>query len=595
MNGFVAMIEKWQPAFKKLAANKYLSSIRDGFIALMPIVLFSSLFLLIANIPLIWGYHLPTGLNDALNKFYNYSMGLMGMLAAGTVAKALGQKLNLELSKTNQMPITAVQFTANIAYFMAVVDPVMTKTGVNAGINFASGYMGTKGLIAAFVVGFIVPNIYKFCFKRNLTVKMPPQVPQNISDAFKNVIPFAFATTFFWLFDIVFRALTSQNLAEWIINVLAPIFSAADSWGGLALIYGAMPFFWFIGIQGPSVVEPAIAATQYANADTNMALFKAGEHATHILTYGTQYFVATLGGTGATLMVTLLFAFFAKSKQLKAVGRAASVPVFFGVNEPILFGAPLILNPTFFFPMIVAPILNVWLFKFFVEVLNMNSFIAYMPFTMPGPIGLPLCTGFAPLAFVLAILLLVVDTIIYYPFFKAYDIATYKDELAAEAAEGAANVQSTQTESNTLTANTAASTLETAKKPEEKKTEQAPVQANNGDIPLDKVKDGKTLNVLVLCAGGGTSGILANALTKLGQNNNLPIESIGKAYGTHSDLLPDMDIVILAPQMDTMEDELRKETSQYDAKMIKTSGRQYIDWTQHAEKALKAIIDEINE
>ncbi len=370
MNRFVELIASWQPAFKKLAANKYLASIRDGFIALMPIVLYSSIFLLIANIPLIWGQHLPTGLNDSLNKFYNYSMGLMGMLAAGTVAKALGQKLNLELPKINQMPITAVQFTANIAYFMAVVDPVITKNGVNAGINFASAYMGTKGLIAAFLVGFIVPNIYKFCFKRDITIKMPPQVPQNISDAFKNVIPFAIATTFFWLFDIVFRALTNQNLAEWIINVLSPIFKAADSWGGLALIYGAMPFFWFIGIQGPSVVEPAIAATQYANADANMALFKMGEHATHILTYGTQYFVATLGGTGATLMITLLFAFRSKSKQLKAVGRAASIPVFFGVNEPILFGAPLILNPTFFFPMIVAPILNVWLFKFFVEFLN---------------------------------------------------------------------------------------------------------------------------------------------------------------------------------------------------------------------------------
>lgn len=585
MNHFVAMIEKWQPAFKRLAANKYLASIRDGFIALMPIVLFSSIFLLIANIPLIWGYHLPTGLNDALNKFYNYSMGLMGMLAAGTVAKALGQKLNLELPKTNQMPITAVQFTANIGYFMAVVDPVITKSGVNAGINFASGYMGTKGLIAAFLVGFIVPNIYKFCFKRDITIKMPPQVPQNISDAFKNVIPFAISTTFFWLFDIVFRAATNQNLAEWIINVLSPIFRAADSWGGLALIYGAMPFFWFIGIQGPSIVEPAIAATQYANADANMVLFKAGEHATHILTYGTQYFVATLGGTGATLMITLLFAFVAKSKQLRAVGRAASIPVFFGVNEPILFGAPLILNPTFFFPMIVAPILNVWLFKFFVEYLNMNSFIAYMPFTMPGPIGLPLCTGFAPLSFVLAIVLLVVDTIVYYPFFKAYDIATYKDEQAALAAEGAGT-------------DTAAPVSEQKNASAEKKEQpKAVVQDGNASgnpIPLDKVKDGQSLNVLVLCAGGGTSGILANALTKLGESKNLPIQSVGKAYGTHNQLLPDMDVVVLAPQMDTMEDELRKETSQNNAKMIKTSGRQYIDWTQHAEKALQAIIDEIN-
>jgi PTS system lactose-specific IIC component len=221
----------------------------------------------------------------------------------------------------------------------------------------------------------------------------------------------------------------------------------------------------------------------------------------------------------------------------------------------------------------------------------MNSFIAYMPFTMPGPIGLPLCTGFAPLSFVLAPLLLIVDTIVYYPFFKAYDLATYKDELATAEAEGIAAGTGGTAEKTIGTSATGKAEKESPVKTGPKAN---PSQQNAGDIPLNKLKDGKTLNVLVLCAGGGTSGILANALNKLGQEKGLPIASIGKAYGTHGQLLPDMDIVVLAPQMDTMEDELKKETSQNNAKMLKTNGRQYIDWTQHAEKALKAIIDEIN-
>ena len=109
-----------------------------------------------------------------------------------------------------------------------------------------------------------------------------------------------------------------------------------------------MAFFWFIGIHGPSIVEPAVAAIYITNVEMNFQFYQNGEHAPKILSQGLQYFVATLGGTGATLVITLMFAFLAKSKQLKTMGRASAVPVLFGVNEPILFGAPLVLNPIFF-------------------------------------------------------------------------------------------------------------------------------------------------------------------------------------------------------------------------------------------------------
>ena len=116
--------------------------------------------------------------------------------------------------------------------------------------------------------------------------------------------------------------------------------------------------------------------------------------------------MATLGGTGATLVITLMFAFLAKSKQMRTIGRASSIPVLFGVNEPILFGAPIVLNPVFFIPFILTPIVNVWLFKFFVDVLGMNGFIYNLPWTTPGPLGLILGTGFAALSFVLMPILL---------------------------------------------------------------------------------------------------------------------------------------------------------------------------------------------
>ena len=157
----------------------------------------------------------------------------------------------------------------------------------------------------------------------------------------------------------------------------------------------AFAFFWFVGIHGPSIVEPAIAAITYANLEANLHLLQAGEHADKVITPGTQMFVVTMGGTGSTLVVPFMFMWLTKSKRNKAIGRASVVPTFFGVNEPILFGAPLVLNPVFFIPFIFAPIVNVWIFKFFVDVIGMNSFSIFLPWTTPGPLGIVMGTGFA--------------------------------------------------------------------------------------------------------------------------------------------------------------------------------------------------------
>ncbi|CAJ1173703.1 lactose/cellobiose PTS transporter subunit IIB [Companilactobacillus nantensis] len=567
MNTIVKQIEKAQPFFKKLSANIYLQAVRDGFISLMPIIIFSSLFILVSAVPNIWGFYWPTNVNDGLMKIYNYSMGVLSLMAAANVARALTKSLNLRLPKINQIPTASVMFASQIAFLLVAVDPFTNKLG----LYFTEGYMGTKGLLAAFLVGFIVPNLYYFCFKNHITIKMPDQVPQNISSAFANIIPFALSTSFFGLFDVFFRMATGTNLAAWIIQVLAPLFTAADGYFGLAIVYGAMAFFWFIGIQGPSIVEPAVTAIYLTNVETNMKVFQAGGHATNILAQGTQYFVATLGGTGATLVITYMFALWAKSKELKAVGRAAAIPVTFGVNEPILFGAPLILNPVFFIPFIGAPILNVWLFKIFVDHFGMNGFIYNLPWTTPGPIGLYMGVGFSIQALILVVALLAMDTVVYYPFFKAYDMQKVAEE--AEKDQVASVEGSSDDSSNVAT--------------------DAVVATAAGDIPLGLTKDKKNLNILVICAGGGTSGILANALNKMAKEKDLPVEAAAAAYGAHSDLLPDMDVTVLAPQMDAMKDSLKQEADKSDVKMITTTGKQYIDLTRHADKALSFIIDKL--
>ncbi|EOF61574.1 PTS system, lactose-specific IIC component [Enterococcus hirae EnGen0127] len=545
MNAMIKRIEKMKPFFEKISNNSYLRAIRDGFISLIPVILFSSFFLLVAYVPNAFNFHWGEEIESILMKAYNGSMGILGILMAATVTKSLTENFNTKLPKTNQINSTSTMIAAFIGFLIVGVDSLEG--------GFASDYMGTKGLMTAFIVGFIVPNIYRFCVSKNLTVKMPEEVPGNISQTFKDLIPITLSTVFFWGFDLGFRNLVGSGFSEKLIELFQPIFSAADGYFGLALIFGAMAFFWFVGIHGPSIVEPAVAAIYITNVEMNFQLYQSGEHAPKILSQGLQYFVATLGGTGATLVITLMFAFLAKSKQLKTMGRASAIPVLFGVNEPMLFGAPIVLNPIFFIPFILAPILNVWIFKFFVEVLDMNGFIYNLPWTTPGPVGLILGTGFAGLSIVLMIVLLTVDFAIYYPFFKAYD----NELLVKEKEIGHGD----QLESTTV-----------------KPAVVSPAFA--------KQKNDQT-NVLVLCANGATSSMLANAIKKGAKELSIGVDATAMAYGQHKDQIGEFDLIILAPQMASMLEELRESAKDHKTQTVSTTGIEYV-------KLAKAPTDAVN-
>ncbi|HEM3551345.1 MULTISPECIES: lactose-specific PTS transporter subunit EIIC [Streptococcus] len=555
MNKLIEFIEKGKPFFEKISRNPYLRAIRDGFIAAMPVILFSSIFLLVAFVPNIFGFTWSDEAVAAIMKPYGYTMGIVAVLVAGTTAKSLTDAFNRQLPKTNQINFISTMI-ASISGFL-----LLASDGIEGG--FANGYMGTKGLLTAFLAAFITVNIYKVCVKNNVTIRMPDEVPPNVSQAFKDVIPYALSIFVLYGIDLVTRQFLGTNVAEAILKLFEPLFTAADGYVGITIIFGAYALFWFVGIHGPSIVEPAIAAITYANIETNFQLLQAGQHADKILTSGTQMFIVTMGGTGATLVVPFMFMWLTKSKRNKAIGRASVVPTFFGVNEPILFGAPLVLNPVFFVPFILAPIANVWIFKFFVDTLKMNSFSVNLPWTTPGPLGIVMGTNFAPLAFALAILLVVVDVLIYYPFLKVYD-----EQILAEEQSGKVE--------NSLKEKVAAN-FNTAK----------------ADAILEKAavdtEISEQTNVLVLCAGGGTSGLLANALTKAAKEYGVPVKATAGSYGAHREILPEYQLVILAPQVASNYDDIKQETDALGIKLAKTEGAQYIKLTRDGQGALDFV------
>ena len=558
MNKLIAFIEKGKPFFEKLSRNIYLRAIRDGFIAGMPVILFSSIFILIAFVPNSWGFKWSDEVVAFLMKPYSYSMGILALLLAGTTAKSLTDSVNRSMEKTNQINYMSTLLAAIVGLLMLAADPIEG--------GFATGFLGTKGLLSAFLAAFVTVAIYKVCVKNNVTIRMPDEVPPNISQVFKDVIPFTLSVVSLYALDLLARHFVGASVAESIGKFFAPLFSAADGYLGITIIFGAFAFFWFVGIHGPSIVEPAIAAITYANAEVNLNLLQQGMHADKILTSGTQMFIVTMGGTGATLVVPFMFMWLTKSKRNRAIGRASVVPTFFGVNEPILFGAPLVLNPIFFIPFIFAPIANVWIFKFFIETLGMNSFTANLPWVTPGPLGIVLGTNFQVLSFILAALLIVVDVVIYYPFLKVYDEQILEEERSGK--------------SNDELKEKVAANFNTAKA--DAILEKAGVDAAQNTITEET-------NVLVLCAGGGTSGLLANALNKAAAEYNVPVKAAAGGYGAHREMLPEFDLVILAPQVASNFEDMKAETDKLGIKLAKTEGAQYIKLTRDGKGALAFV------
>ncbi|WP_366248290.1 PTS lactose transporter subunit IIBC [Terribacillus aidingensis] len=566
MKGIIGQIEKGKPFFEKISRNIYLGAVRDGFLTAMPAILFASIFILLAALPEVLGFAWPESVSTWLWKVYNYSMGVVGLLVSATTARSLSESVNRKMPKNKVINSTSAML-ASIVGFM-----LLSVSQIDGG--FSAEYMGTKGLLASFVSAFITVNVYRFCVLKNITIKMPKEVPGTISQTFKDIFPFAFSVLGMVIIDLIVRTSLNVPFAEALVKLLSPLFTAADGYLGIMIIWGMMAFFWFVGVHGPSIVEPAIAAIIYVNVEANLQLYNAGEQATNVLTVGLGNFVGTMGGTGATLVVPFIFMLLAKSKQLKAVGKASFIPVSFAVNEPLLFSAPIILNPYFFIPFLLTPMINVCIFKFFVDVIGMNSFMYVLPWATPAPIGLVLGTGMGLWSFVLVLTLIVVDFLIYLPFCKVYDKELVMQEARNAQLEAAA--ARTQPAMASAVSGIAAT--------------QASVELEQRESVSNELKP---TNVLVLCAGAGTSAMLANALTEGAEQFSVPISASAGAYGSHYEIMQDYDMVILAPQVGSYFEDIKEDTDRLGIKLAATKGAEYISLTRDPKKAVDYIINQL--
>lgn len=592
MDAIVKMLEKHQPFFEKISRNIYLQAIKDGFLGCMPIVLTSSIFLLIATLPGVVGITLPQPLIDWCNKLYNFTMGVMGIMVAGTTAKNFTASMNRRMPAGKVLNDGSTMVAAQCSMLLLAVTQFTTKFNGSELSVFDCTSMGTRGLFSAYIAAFITVWVYKFCVSRDLTIKLPKEVPGAIAQNFRDIIPFGGAVIICGIIDVVVRNLMGVPFSELLIKLLSPLFTAAETYPGLILTQAATAFFWFIGVHGPSIVQPGIDPIRLANQAENLQVLLAGGHPAHSLTFNMSL-VGEFGGTGATFIVPLLLILFMKSKQLKAVGKASIVPVAFAVNEPLLFGAPMILNPYMLIPFVAAGCVNVSVAKFFIDNVGMNGFSFVVPWATPAPIGIFITTNFQLIALVFVAIIILLDAIIYLPFLKAYDklLCDQEAERVAElglesdsAASIAANASAPAVEQATATVETTVAAADS--KPVADQPEPA------ADASAKKDVDG--LKVLVLCAGAGTSAMLANAIKEGAAQTGENIASSAGAYGQHTAIMDQYDVIVLAPQVRSYYNDMKADTDRLGIKLLAPRGKEYIDLTRDPAGAIKWLRENLD-
>lgn len=586
MGAIVKMLEKHQPFFEKISRNIYLQAIKDGFLGCMPIVLTSSIFLLIATLPGVVGITLPQPLIDWCNKLYNFTMGVMGIMVAGTTAKNFTASMNRRMPAGKVLNDGSTMVAAQCSMLLLAVTQFTTKFNGSELSVFDCTSMGTRGLFSAYIAAFITVWVYKFCVSRDLTIKLPKEVPGAIAQNFRDIIPFGGAVIICGIIDVVVRNLMGVPFSELLIKLLSPLFTAAETYPGLILIQAATAFFWFIGVHGPSIVQPGIDPIRLANQAENLQVLLAGGHPAHSLTFNMSL-VGEFGGTGATFIVPLLLILFMKSKQLKAVGKASIVPVAFAVNEPLLFGAPMILNPYMLIPFVAAGCVNVSVAKFFIDNVGMNGFSFVVPWATPAPIGIFITTNFQLIALVFVAIIILLDAIIYLPFLKAYDKL-----LCDQEAERAAELGLESDGTATIAADASASAVEqtTVAAADSKPVADQPEPAD--DASTKKDVDG--LKVLVLCAGAGTSAMLANAIKEGAAQTGENIASSAGAYGQHTAIMDQYDVIVLAPQVRSYYNDMKADTDRLGIKLLAPRGKEYIDLTRDPAGAIKWLRENLD-
>ena len=407
---------KMQEFGQKLGSNKFISALQYGMMSTMSILMVGAFCQIIASVGDMLGF-IPNGgaLYNAIMTPYNYTMGLIGVWVTGFIAYSYAKNLKLKNPLVHAID--------------AVIIFVMTCGPLVDG-KIDTTFLGATGMFLGFVIAGAVVRIEKLCIDKNIRIPMPDVCPPSLVNAFAAIVPLAINVILFQGANALL-GLLQMNLPTLLLVILMIPINGLTSLPGMFIICFFALLLWCFGIHGTMIVYPIIAASMVEAAQFNAAAMAASEP---LQWFPVSLFgaVALLGGTGNTWPLVLM-GLRAKSEQIRAVSKASLVPGWFGINEPVAFGMPIMYNPILCIPYVLNPLVIMVLY-----IIGYETGIiipAWISITALMPMGFGAYFGTLNIMNAVWVYLMLIPAgLIWFPFFKVYDNQLAKQEAEAKAA-----------------------------------------------------------------------------------------------------------------------------------------------------------------
>lgn len=413
--------EKLVPPMAKIGTQRHLLAIRNGVVSTLSLILIGTFFMVFINLPFPGWNEFIAPYSATIVLPFRITMGLMAIYATFVMGSDLAKSYGLD-------SVTGGILSLGTFLMLQVPVNVLTPEEAPLGWVLPMSSLGASGMFAGILSMIFAVEVYRFFKKRNITIKMPEQVPPAVARSFEALIPGAVILTTTWLI----RSVAGFDVNAALLSLFEPLTNIlGNNLLGVLLPMFLIHLLWSFGIHGMSIVGAVVRPMWLIMLDENAKALADGTAATKLPYIAPEQFyqwTVTIGGAGATIVVSVLFLFFCKSKFLKEVGRFSIIPGIFNINEPMIFGAPMMLNPYMFIPFNLVPLVLTIVSYFAVKLEMVNGFTVLPTWTLPAPIGGYLSAGNDWRVVVLIVINTLIAFIIYYPFVKAYDKKMLSDE-----------------------------------------------------------------------------------------------------------------------------------------------------------------------
>ncbi|QHA87515.1 PTS sugar transporter subunit IIC [Serratia rhizosphaerae] len=419
------------PLAGRIGSQRHIIAIRDGFICAMPFLIVGSIMLIVANPPFdadttsgfgrVWLSVAKTHWNTITMPFF-MTMGLMSVFVAIGTAYSLAKHYGLDALTAGLLSL--------MAFLLAAAPQADNKMSLD--------FLGGQGVFTALICAIWSVELIRLLKKYNITLRLPEQVPPAIARSFELLYPVIGILLTVYPLSILLQSEFHLLLPAAIMHLFQPLIGVGDTLPAILLMVLIANLLWFAGIHGDNIVTGLLNPIFMTNLAANAALVAQGAATTQTLTAPFWSFYVCIGGSGSTLVLALLY-LRSRSVHLRTIGRLSVVPSVFNINEPLLFGSPVVMNPTLFIPLLLVPMVNAVLAYFALHWDFVEKMVAMAPWTAPAPLGALISASWDIRAAVLVLLLMALDFAIWLPFFKVYEKQLITQEMQQADAERAAS------------------------------------------------------------------------------------------------------------------------------------------------------------